>query len=179
LKENIPRHGILSGQVSTRYRQPPAFSSYTDRITDNTFFHNPSICTFDTYAKFIKSICELTLKSIGEKSFMVSFEFSLVDIVLMIAIIVLLALYLTKSSTEPRAELERPVKEEKTLEKPTVPVETQKSPEEALLTTSVETEDSAKCTHQFGYLKKLPKDASIPDECFTCPKYIRCALEDR
>jgi len=119
------------------------------------------------------------LKSIGEKGFMVSFEFSLIDIVLMIAIIVLLALYLTKSSTESNTELEHSVKEKKTLEKPTVSVETQKSPEEALLTTSVETEDSAKCTHHFGYLKTLPKDASIPDECFTCPKYIRCALEDQ
>jgi len=121
----------------------------------------------------------LTLKSIGEKGFMVSFEFSVIDIVLMIAIIVLLALYLTKSSTEPHTELEHSVKEEKTLEKPTISVETKKSSEEALLTPSVETEDSAKCTHQFGYLKKLPKDASIPDECFTCSKYIRCALEDK
>jgi len=140
-------------------------------------FHQ--VCTCDTYVKFIKSICELTLKSIGEKSFMVSFEFSVIDIVLMIAIVVLLALYLTKSSTEPRDELERPIKEEKTLEKPTVSVETKKSSEEALLTTDVGTNDSTKCTHQFGYLKTLPKDAPIPDECFTCPKYIRCALEDK
>jgi len=118
------------------------------------------------------------LEPIGEKGFMVSFEFSVIDIVLMMAIIILLVLYLTKSSTEPRAELKHSVKEEKTLEKPTVSVETKKSSEEALPTTSVETGDPAKCTHQFGYLKKLSKDASIPDECFTCPKYIRCALED-
>jgi hypothetical protein len=110
---------------------------------------------------------------------MVSFEFSVIDIVLMIAIVVLLALYLTKSSTEPRAELERSIREEKTLEKPTVSIETKKSSEEALLTTDVGTNDSAKCTHHFGYLKTLPKDAPIPDECFTCPKYIRCALEDK
>lgn len=166
-------------EVSTRYRQPSAFFSYTDRITGDIFFHNSSVCTCDTYVKFIKSICELTLKSIGEKSFMVSFEFSVIDIVLMIAIVVLLALYLTKSSTEPRAKLERPIREEKTLEKPAVSVEAQKSSEEAVLITDVETEGSAKCTHQFGYLKKLSKDASIPDECFTCPKYIRCALEDK
>jgi Ca2+/Na+ antiporter len=110
---------------------------------------------------------------------MVSFEFSVIDIVLMIAIVVLLALYLTKSSTEPRAELEHPISEEKTLEKPTVSVETKKSSEEASPTTSVETENSTKCNYHFGYLKTLPKDASIPDECFTCPKYIRCAFEDK
>jgi len=119
------------------------------------------------------------LKPIGEKSFMVSFEFSAIDIVLMMAIIVLLILYLTKASTKPHAELEHSTKKEKTPEKPTVSLESQKSSEEALPTTSVETGNSAKCTHQFGYLKKLPKDASIPDECFTCPKYIRCALEDK
>jgi hypothetical protein len=110
---------------------------------------------------------------------MVSFEFSVIDIVLMVAIVVLLALYLTKSSAEPRAKLERSIKEEKTLEKPQASGETQKPSEEMVLTTDVETENSANCTHQFGYLKRLPKDASIPDECFTCPKYIRCAFEDK
>jgi len=185
LKRSVPCKKIFQDteycldNVSTRYRQPPAFSSYTDRITDDTFLHNPAVCTFDTYVKFIKSICELTLESIGEKGFMVSFEFSVIDIVLMIAIIVLLALYLTKSSTKPRAELERPIREEKTLEKPAVSVETQKSSEEALLITDVETEGSANCTHHLGYLRKRSKDASIPDECFTCSKYIRCALEDK
>jgi Ca2+/Na+ antiporter len=137
------------------------------------------LCTCDTYVKFIKSICELALKSIGEKGFMVSFEFSVIDIVLMIAIVVLLALYLTKSSTERRAELERSINEEKTLEKPTVSVKTKKSSEESVPTTSVETENSVKCTHYFGYLKTLSKDAPIPDECFTCPKYIRCAFEGK
>jgi thymidine phosphorylase len=110
---------------------------------------------------------------------MVLFEFSVIDIVLMIAIIVLLALYLTKSSTKSRAEPERPIKEEKTLEKPKVSVETQKPSEETVLTTDVETESSANCTHHLGYLKKLPKDASIPDECFTCSEYIKCALEGK
>jgi hypothetical protein len=110
---------------------------------------------------------------------MVSFEFSVIDIVLMVAIVVLLALYLTKSSAEPRAKLERPIKEEKTRENPQASVDTQKPSEEKLLTTDVETEDSTKCTHQFGYLKKLPRDSSIPDECFTCSKYIKCALEGK
>jgi len=110
---------------------------------------------------------------------MVSFEFSVIDVVLMIAIIVLLALYLTKPSTEPRDELEHSIREEKTLETPTVSVETKKSSEEALPTTGVEMESSTKCTHQFGYLKNLPKNDSIPDECFTCPQYIKCALGDK
>ncbi|RLI44093.1 hypothetical protein DRO69_08160 [Candidatus Bathyarchaeota archaeon] len=110
---------------------------------------------------------------------MISFEFSAIDIVLMIAIIVLLALYLTKSSTATSAERKHPIRDEKTLEKPTVSAETKKSSEEMLPATSVKMKNATKCTHQFGYLKKLPKDASIPDECFTCPKYIECALENK
>jgi len=110
---------------------------------------------------------------------MVSFEFSVIDIILMIAIIVLLALYLTKPSTKPRDEPEHSIREEKTLETPTVSIETKEPPEEALPATGVEMESSTKCTHQLGYLKKLPKNAPIPDECFTCPQYIKCALGDK
>jgi len=32
----------------------------------------------------------------------------------------------------------------------------------------------AKCSQGFGYLKKRPKGAPIPDECLTCPKMIQC-----
>lgn len=30
------------------------------------------------------------------------------------------------------------------------------------------------CQYYFGYLKKIPKNASIPDECLTCPKITQC-----
>lgn len=30
------------------------------------------------------------------------------------------------------------------------------------------------CQHYFGYLKKLPKNASIPDECLTCERITQC-----
>jgi hypothetical protein len=30
------------------------------------------------------------------------------------------------------------------------------------------------CQHYFGYLKKLPKSDSIPDECLICPKITQC-----
>lgn len=32
----------------------------------------------------------------------------------------------------------------------------------------------ASCPHFFGYLKKIPKNASMPDECFGCPKMVEC-----
>ncbi|RLI44092.1 hypothetical protein DRO69_08155 [Candidatus Bathyarchaeota archaeon] len=38
----------------------------TDQLMTPSFI-TPLVHTYDTYAKFIKSICELTLKPIGEK----------------------------------------------------------------------------------------------------------------
>jgi len=32
------------------------------------------------------------------------------------------------------------------------------------------------CPYHFGYLKNKPKNASIPDECLTCPKMIKCLI---
>jgi hypothetical protein len=31
------------------------------------------------------------------------------------------------------------------------------------------------CLHHFGYLKNLPKNSSIPDECFACANLIQCS----
>ncbi len=33
---------------------------------------------------------------------------------------------------------------------------------------------SAGCAHFLGYLKKFPKDSSIPDECLTCSRILKC-----
>jgi len=30
------------------------------------------------------------------------------------------------------------------------------------------------CPHKFGYLKNLPRNTPIPDECFGCPKVVEC-----
>ena len=35
-------------------------------------------------------------------------------------------------------------------------------------------EESVKCDHFLGYLKKRSKDTAIPDECLTCDKMIEC-----
>jgi hypothetical protein len=39
---------------------------------------------------------------------------------------------------------------------------------------AVKREDSVKCEHFLGFLKKRPKDMPIPDECLTCDKMIEC-----
>ncbi|NIR87481.1 hypothetical protein GWO13_07945, partial [Candidatus Bathyarchaeota archaeon] len=30
------------------------------------------------------------------------------------------------------------------------------------------------CPHFLGYLKKIPKDTPLPDECLTCPRIFEC-----
>jgi hypothetical protein len=39
---------------------------------------------------------------------------------------------------------------------------------------SSEEETVQKCPHELGYLRALPKDTAIPDECLRCDKIIRC-----
>lgn len=34
--------------------------------------------------------------------------------------------------------------------------------------------NQVKCPHSFGYLSKLPKGSSLPEECFLCPKVVEC-----
>ena len=34
--------------------------------------------------------------------------------------------------------------------------------------------ESAKCPHSFGYLAKLQKNASIPEECLFCSRLMKC-----
>jgi len=33
---------------------------------------------------------------------------------------------------------------------------------------------SSRCSQQFGYLRSLPKNASVPQECLTCKKMLEC-----
>jgi hypothetical protein len=38
----------------------------------------------------------------------------------------------------------------------------------------IKNDDAANCAYFLGYLKTRPKDASIPDECLTCNKILKC-----
>lgn len=49
-----------------------------------------------------------------------------------------------------------------------VPIPERKIPESPKIETPPE------CKYQFGYLRTLPKDASIPDECLGCHKIVEC-----
>ena len=55
--------------------------------------------------------------------------------------------------------------------------------EKGLDSVSFETSDNPKemssleCPHHFGHLRDLLRDASIPEECLTCPQLIRCSTK--
>jgi len=50
------------------------------------------------------------------------------------------------------------------------------SKEEELPTTPSKNTEARpqECAHYFGYLKTAPKNAAMPDECFSCPKMMEC-----
>ena len=96
---------------------------------------------------------------------MISFELSAIDVVLTLAVIILLILYLKKSPTESTAKTQ-PSFAKKVLEKERSTTVVSGKQEEKT--------DVWKCPHSFGYLGNLPKDASIPSECLTCPRVMEC-----
>jgi len=86
------------------------------------------------------------------------------------------------------AENEEDVMEESRLGSPLPPsleksrdsgsVRLQKRGDEAPVKPSkVEEKGPKGCPHYFGYLTHRPKDASIPQECLTCPKIVECMLK--
>ncbi len=106
------------------------------------------------------------------------------------------------SRLEVPEEPRKPVETQRTPEKLFVPVENQKVPEAPAV--SIETEEvphepvesfkfpkveeeasppeppkpssasTSECPHYFGYLKKLPKNLPIPDECLGCLRIVEC-----
>jgi hypothetical protein len=103
---------------------------------------------------------------------MLSFELSAIDLILAIAVIILLILYVTKSSAKPPTGKKLLVEEERHSKKPTIEDE---SPKKEIERPTVKPQsDSTKCPYGFGYLKKLDKDAAIPDECLSCSRIMEC-----
>jgi len=46
--------------------------------------------------------------------------------------------------------------------------------QERIIKENPKTETAPECKHQFGYLRTLPRDASIPDECLSCNRIVEC-----
>jgi len=53
-------------------------------------------------------------------------------------------------------------------------------PEKTVPPTKPESASSKRdCLHHFGYLRTLPKNAPIPDECFGCQKIVECLVQSK
>ena len=63
-----------------------------------------------------------------------------------------------------------------TPKKPSEPVEAPKVIEEKRVPTPSARPQlrPPNCSHFFGYLRKVPKNVAMPDECFGCPKMVEC-----
>lgn len=46
--------------------------------------------------------------------------------------------------------------------------------QERIIQENPKTETAPECKHQFGYLRTLPRNASIPDECLSCDRIVEC-----
>jgi len=100
-----------------------------------------------------------------------SFEVSVIDIALVIAVVILLMLFLTHRHGQSTTESELPMTgQKKPSEKPKVSV---KVAQEKISKTQSPT-DFQECVHHFGYLRNLPKGTPVPDECFGCKKILQC-----
>ena len=66
---------------------------------------------------------------------------------------------------------EMSAKSTETSEKPTVAKDVQKRP--TAFPKSLKARPP-ECSHFFGYLRKIPRNTPIPDECFSCPQMVEC-----
>lgn len=101
---------------------------------------------------------------------MLSFDVSAIDVVLLVVMVVLLLLFLEqrgRSKAEPRMNTRD---HEELLAKPYETEETSVKKSAEKLSAQV----FQKCVHQFGHLRNMPKNTPVPDECFGCPRVLRC-----
>jgi len=102
---------------------------------------------------------------------LLSFDLSVIDIALVIAVVVLLMLFLTHKHEQPKTESELPMTgQKKTSEKLKMPTKTAKEKNSKKQSPT----DFQECAHHFGYLRNQPKGTPVPDECFGCRKILQC-----
>jgi hypothetical protein len=103
---------------------------------------------------------------------MLSFELSVMDLVLVIAVVTLLLLYITKISTKYAGKSKPSPKQAKASERSDIHVAMPHSSTRSF-------EFSAKCPHHFGYLKTLPLGRSVPEECYSCSRMMQCLFQGK
>ena len=107
---------------------------------------------------------------------MLSFDVSVIDLVLLIAVIIILILYITKPATNSVTKENLSNKEIFSSEK--LDKTSPKTEKEETTSTQPQT-NLPKCSYSFGYLVKLKKDQPIPDECLNCPRIMECLYPNK
>lgn len=105
---------------------------------------------------------------------MLSFELSVMDIVLAAAIIIVLLLHLSRTPTKSTAEPKLSREERKPLLESRINIAIPKSSKKKELVNSRSQEDPVECPHHFGFLKTLTFGSSVPEGCYGCSQMIEC-----
>jgi len=105
---------------------------------------------------------------------MLSFEISAVDLVLFVAVIVLFLLYLRFSTNFDWLNQEKRPEIIKTVDNRT---EKRDEVQEKKKTGIVIPLIAGTCPYNFGYLRKLSDEASIPTGCLECSRILECRYE--
>jgi hypothetical protein len=106
---------------------------------------------------------------------MLSFDISVIDVVLSIVILILLLLFVTQRKSQSGSVQRTTVASGKEMMEDSkvggrISVET--SPDRP-------SADSFQgCVHQFGHLRSMPKGTAVPEECFGCPKVLHCMFQN-
>jgi hypothetical protein len=108
---------------------------------------------------------------------MLSFDLSVMDIVLAIAVVVLLLLLLAQR--KDLSEINSRLLEERPLEKPAEKTQDSVRQVQERRPRKQPSTGLQKCIHHFGYLGGLPRDAPVPDECLGCSKILNCRFPNR
>lgn len=99
---------------------------------------------------------------------MLSFDISAIDIVLLVAVLVLSVLLIAQQRGKKVADSQLPPS---SLEEN---LETRVKGKSKGHNTKQSPLGFTECIHDFGYLRNLPQNTAVPDECFGCPKVMRC-----
>ncbi|MGD8506197.1 MAG: hypothetical protein PVF15_05975 [Candidatus Bathyarchaeota archaeon] len=105
---------------------------------------------------------------------MLSFEISVIDIVLVVAIIILLSFHLTRTSYEPSVKKRFGAERRKSVRKPENPVSEISSKRRS---SEANEKNPPKCPFHLGYLNNIRKEeGSIPEECYKCTQMMQCSF---
>jgi hypothetical protein len=107
---------------------------------------------------------------------MFSFDVSAIDIVLAMAVVVLFVLYVAKKPESARDVSTTPEKVKTLQENQKTTARTLKSGKNVRAKSQT---DFRNCAHSFGYLRSLPRNTPVPDECLGCPTVVQCVFQNK